>query len=874
VAPKEYELFDRYFNALKDELKTIRNLAVFGHNESISLEKIYVPLKFRKNIREEESPLNGEIPGYVKKDAHTQREPVQIDNEADVDRALRKYRHLMVTGPPGAGKSTMVQYLALKICKENITSPEGYSIPVLITLREFIQGKKGLRDHINEIFERCGIRRAKKFIEKNLNQGRCFLFLDGFDELFTTRERDRVVREIRKFLKNYPKCPVLITSRVTAYPEELSGFTRLELAEFDNKQINRFIDRWFGPANRGKADTVIRLVTKNKDIEAFARNPLMLAIITAFYDQDYDMRQKRCNLYKRITDVFLNEWDAQKKIGNRFSPSIKKYILRKLAYRNHSRQRQSLTEKEILEEIERQAFPPGFETEQSRSILEEIGQRSYIFRQLFKSAYDFLHMSFQEYFTALELAEHEDGLDTFHLHLSDPWWEEPILLYAGIKRDAGPLINMIRKKKPEDIFYSNLLLAGKCIAEAEYTDLFLKEKITRELWHLVNSGDFQLLKERAIAVLARLQPRFIIDELVNRLTDKELGVRRFAADTLGLIGNADVLPALLMTLAKDTDSKIRGQAAAALGEIGSTEAVQPLIRVLGSDKEGNVRRSAAAALGAIGSDEALPALFKTLVKDPDSLVRGGGAEAIGKIESPESIPRIIQALSTEKESSVRWRTALTLGKLCGSDAHDLLIETLSNDKDKEVRESAAESLGHIGSAEGTTALIKALSFDSNADVRGSAAYALGQIKSKEALPALIRTLISDINGEVRGRAAFALGRLKNTAAIPYLAAIFNTHKKSMIRGNAAFALGEIGGGEAIPFLIQALTIDKDSYVRYRAAEVLGSIGNVVTLQPLKIALEDEGSYYGWRVKDKAYEALEKISKRFHVRITPTRNKGE
>jgi HEAT repeat protein len=72
--------------------------------------------------------------------------------------------------------------------------------------------------------------------------------------------------------------------------------------------------------------------------------------------------------------------------------------------------------------------------------------------------------------------------------------------------------------------------------------------------------------------------------------------------------------------------------------------------------------------------------------------------------------------------------------------------------------------------------------------------------------------------------------------------------------------------EAIPFLTHALTLDKDAYVRFRAAEVLGGIGDAMTILPLKAALEDDGNYYGWKVKDKVFEALEKISQRLQVRI--------
>lgn len=881
MADKEKDFFSKYFNAVIEDFETIRNLSVIGQKKALSLEKITIPLDLSEKTGEQEIPtkrdrdVNPEISGEKQREMeYRSGSPERKGRVLDVDTAVRNHPWLVVVGPPGSGKTTMLKYLTLKICKENINKQEKIKIPIPVRLREFVQGTNSLRDYINDVFEKFGFPKAKKFIEKDLGQGKCMLLLDGFDELIGRKTQSKVSQEIHRFIKKYDRCRVLVTSRFAASLEDLQDFTRLEILEFNNNQIKRFITNWFGPSDKVKANVLLNLLMNNKDLEAFAKNPLMISIIAILIDTDYELLYKRSDLYKRMIDIMLGEWDAQKKIRNHFSLRTKKLILRKIAFRNHSRQRRTMTEKEILEEIERHSFWIGYEKEKSRLLLEEISQRSYILRQLFKDTYDFLHIFFQEYFTALELIEQEDGNDIIQLHLSDPWWEKVILLYAGMKRDVSPLINIIRKEKPEDIFHSNLMLAGKCIAEAEYTDLFLKDGVTQEIWHLYNTSDFQLLKERAIAVLARLKPRHIIDELVNQLTDEDHQVRRWAAETLGLIGSSEVLPALIMILAKDSESKIRSYAASALGKIRNTEAVRPLINVLNVDKENEVRKSAADALGLIGSSEALPALIKTLTMDHDSNVRGGAAEAIGEIGSTEPIPQLIQALSTEKESSVRWRTAMALGKLQGTDAHDLLIEALMNDKDKEVRESAAESLGQIGSAECISALIKALSYDNDADVRGSAAYALGLIRSKEATPSLIRALITDTNGEVRGRAAYALGRIKQTEAIPYLIAVFNTHKESIIRGNAAYALGEIGGVESIPFLIQALTLDKDSYVRYRAAEVLGSIGNVITIQPLKIALEDEGSYYGWRVKDKALEALEKISRRFHVRITWTANKGE
>ncbi len=784
--------------------------------------------------------------------------------------AVNNYQLLVILGVAGAGKTTLLKYFTLTYCKINIEKQEQIEyhynhIPIPILLREFLESGKCLRDYINTIFEKYGFPRARKLVEKDLKGGKCILLLDGFDELITRKNQEAVTNEIFAFIERYHECKIVVTSRTPGYHGELLGFTRFEVNEFDNNQVKEFVNNRFAGAQPGKAEAMLQLIKDNEDIKNLAKNPLMLSIIAALYKKNNEVLHKRASIYKRIIEVLLGEWDAQKKITSQFPPDKKWYILRKLAILNHRRDRRTITEKEILEEIDKYSLLLGLKNEECRPFFEEIWQRSYILRQLFIDTYDFLHLSFQGYFTALELKEREDGIATIIHYLSDSWWEEPILLYSGVSANASPLVKQIQKQ-PEDIFFSNLMLSGKCIADAGSIDPLLKEEIVRELWLLYTASEFIVIREKAIAVLSRIKPRRIVDLLVDQLTDKDLYIRRRAAETLGSIGSADILPVLIMVLVKEKETKIRSHAAISLGKIGSSEALRPLIGVLHTDKDSEVRKSTAEALGLIGSTGALPELIKVLTTDKDNQVRIGAAEALGKIRSDMTVSQLIRTFAAEKESSVRWRIAMSLGKLGGTDARDMLIKTLSNDDAREVRESAAEALGLIGSEECITPLIRALTLDKDADVRGSAAYALGVMRSTEALPELIKTLITDTNGEVRARAAYALGQLRNIEAIPYLTVVLNTHKASFIRGNATFALGQIGGVEAIPFLTHALTLDKDSYVRFRAAEVLGSIGDAMTIPPLKAALADDGNYYGWKVKDKAFEALEKISRRLQVRI--------
>ena len=72
------------------------------------------------------------------------------------------------------------------------------------------------------------------------------------------------------------------------------------------------------------------------------------------------------------------------------------------------------------------------EEQDAKPLLNEIWQRSYLLRQISMDSYDFLHLSFQEYFTALELKEQSNGLNIISKHLSEPWWEEA---YPSLCRD-------------------------------------------------------------------------------------------------------------------------------------------------------------------------------------------------------------------------------------------------------------------------------------------------------------------------------------------------------------------------------------------------------------------------------------------------------
>jgi len=615
----EYDDFNKYFYALKADFERITDISAIGQKESVPLENIYVSLRLTETVKEREILVDKDRKiiedELIKKEIERPAERARV---LDAERAITDYNKLVIVGAPGSGKTTLLKHLALKSCTENLKVLERTCVPILITLRELSDSGKDIRQYINDVFEKYQFHEAKEFVENDLKTGKCQLLLDGFDELATKEQQEQIAVLIHRFMDKYHKCQIVVTSRIAGYHDELSGFTKLELMEFDDKQIELFIQNWFGASDPEKATSMQAAIKANEQLKALARNPLMIAIIAIIHEEDRELPQRRADLYNRCVEVLLSKWDVQKRLKNKYTADKKEFILRKLAFYCHSNNKRSMTEKEVMQEMRKYFQQIQVKKEEAKPLLDEIWQRSYLLRQISRESYDFLHLSFQEYFTALELKEQEDGISTIIQHLEEPWWEEPILLYAGISKNATALINRIQEEVPEDIFYSNLMLFGKCVADAEFTEPPLRDTFVNELWSLYKTAEFATLRKRAIGVLALIKPDKIIDLLINDLAAKESDVRGSAADALGEIGSEKAIEPLINALTTDNESEVRGSAASALGSIGSEKAIEPLINALSTANDSIVSLSAAFALGGIGSEKAIEPLINALTTDNES----------------------------------------------------------------------------------------------------------------------------------------------------------------------------------------------------------------------------------------------------------------
>lgn len=245
----------------------------------------------------------------------------------------------------------------------------------------------------------------------------------------------------------------------------------------------------------------------------------------------------------------------------------------------------------------------------------------------------------------------------------------------------------------------------------------------------------------AIPKLDRTTAITLIPDLAEALKDQATEVRAAAAQTIGILAQADAQIALetipqLTAALKDPSEEVRFQSAYALSQLGSSAAAsaEALAEMYLTDREIRNRKEAAKALASIGPKAAsvTEKLLKGL-EDPHPEIRQSAAFALGRLqgEPDRALPALLRA-ARDPNVSVRCLAVHAIGAYGKSATHLIpeLIDILRRDEVADVRLAAIEELASFGpDARPALEALRLASKDGRAAIREAALAALKKIES-------------------------------------------------------------------------------------------------------------------------------------------------
>ncbi len=458
-------------------------IKVLKMSKPMDLESIYINVKCLGNLVRDYYDENLE---NKYRESKQRRFNFRDDGKKDGLLLANQEQYLMVLGDPGIGKSTFLRKVGLEALKGNKDSYQHSLTPVLLELKNFKENEINIQVLIEEEFKICGFPNVEKNISNKLEKGELLILLDGLDEVPTANVYN-VIEKIQDFVDRHHKNRFILSCR-TAARTHLRRFTDIEIVEFDDQQIQSFIEHWFSSELDRKNETAKNcweLLQKEeyKSAKELAHTPLLLTFLCLVYDENQSFPTNRSRLYQDALRILLEKWSAEKRLPNRglvyenLSIEQEEILLSEIAYQNFVADKLFLEKREVVKQI-KDHLKQNLNAPQhldGEKVLKTIEIEQGILVERARDVYSFSHLTLQEYLTAQYIYDNDLIEETVKNHITETRWQEVFLLVAGLMRGKADKLLLAMEKEAHN--YLTTPLGQKLVPILQWADEMTKDSV-------------------------------------------------------------------------------------------------------------------------------------------------------------------------------------------------------------------------------------------------------------------------------------------------------------------------------------------------------------------------------------------------------------
>ena len=483
---------DRYRKAQARQLRRrslICNMATYGEDidlvQGLDLLTIFVPQRAVRDTPRSDRPTRLHDP--------TQDAPGGARSMEDVDPGARtaplaidaivtspEHPWTLILGTPGAGKTTLTLWLALRliVADDPVSSLSTDLVPVRVELRLFVERWSAARksgrpynffDYMDDVRHEDSRSLSATVLRGLAEEGLVLWLFDGLDEVAVDEDRRAIANMITDVREQYQGRGV-ITGRIVGCRPLSPGFHDADihcftLLDFEEPQIERFLGQWHTLAFPNAADLgarrlerLRRALADSPALRDLCGNPLLLTLV-ALLNRGDELPRRRHELLKDAAVLMINKWEANKgppatdatpfDLGkkHRFLAELAGYMLEEVPGGAGN----------VIEEDALRRFTERFwarhrdadvarATSTAAALIEHLRARNYVLGLLGGRSFGFLHKAFLEFFAAEEIAHRyrshawrlEDVQDLFRKRWEDAAWREVLTLTCGMLQEDRP----------------------------------------------------------------------------------------------------------------------------------------------------------------------------------------------------------------------------------------------------------------------------------------------------------------------------------------------------------------------------------------------------------------------------------------------------
>lgn len=386
--------FDKYFRASAKRTGFVKTLV--SQSEPIDFYDIYVPLDFTM-------------------------EDITHTDESVIDQ-ISSRRKILIRGLAGEGKSIFIKHVNNRLMR-NLKD----GVPIFFELRSLNHDFS--RDLISTLYD--SMAKSIPYLDHShfydsVKTGRYVLILDGFDEV-NFEHRERYAVELNEFSLTFPDSKIVITSRPDELVSTLQAFHVFDGKSMSLEQCVTLIGK-IPYDDEKKTEFIERVKTGlHKSHETFLSNPLLTTMMLVTFGEFSEVPNKIHLFYQQAFEALYYKHDRSKGVYTRKSYSnlsIDDFqkVLSYFCAASFSKESFSMTEEEARTFVRKSLTYNHMDLEESNFVKDLV--ESVCIMQKDGTDLNFVHRSFQEYFTAkflssLENTEFVSAIDSIVQKRSD-----------------------------------------------------------------------------------------------------------------------------------------------------------------------------------------------------------------------------------------------------------------------------------------------------------------------------------------------------------------------------------------------------------------------------------------------------------------------
>ncbi|MYQ41157.1 Predicted NTPase, NACHT family domain [Streptomyces sp. LamerLS-316] len=257
----------------------------------------------------------------------------RAESQLPLPTVLGRHQHLLITGEPGAGKSTLSSHLAWSLSRIWLREDTSLEAPVnepLLPVRIAARTLLGETNSWSAVLGRAARRTLGHSLIADPDPGlfrgrvqgaRWLVMVDGLDEVADRKSRAEVIRMIALHMRTEGNYRFVLTSR--PLPEgELAPLRGPQVGEytmepFGTKELKDFAGKWFAAqyedrtSARAAAERFLEDVGDGR-LKELVHNPLLatIAAVNATIDPTNQLPTSRLSLYQRFFGHLLSRRDG------------------------------------------------------------------------------------------------------------------------------------------------------------------------------------------------------------------------------------------------------------------------------------------------------------------------------------------------------------------------------------------------------------------------------------------------------------------------------------------------------------------------------------------------------------------------------------